>query len=186
MQVLSLVPTAPTNMLPLLVSQLPHKLRGRDVQCAYLSALLALAESRAGAPIKDALLTAVVEHLLSIDVEIKWEDIVDVPTGVCVGGGMHACTHALKAFGLMHTRRARTANNGGNAAAGMHTAHLLQHAVAAAATKLLKRPGTKRLPMRVQSALGPFLKGKASQLTSASASAGPAARACQPLMRMPG
>lgn len=78
---LSLVPTAPTNMLPLLVAQLPHKLRGRDVQCAYLSALFALAESPAGAPIKEALLTAVLEHVLSIDVEIKWEDIVDVPTG---------------------------------------------------------------------------------------------------------
>ena len=32
-------------------------------------------------PCRDALLAAVVEHLLAIDVEIKWEDIVDQQTG---------------------------------------------------------------------------------------------------------
>ncbi|EFJ48520.1 hypothetical protein VOLCADRAFT_120872 [Volvox carteri f. nagariensis] len=79
-RVLALVPTAPTNVLPLIVSQMPHKLQDRNKQCLYLSALFRIAEDRTGAPIREALLTAVVEHLLSMDVEIKWEDIVDVPT----------------------------------------------------------------------------------------------------------
>lgn len=52
-----------------------------------LSAVLGLAERRGGAPIRDGLLAAAIEHLLSIDVEIRWEDIVDVPTGLCVPGG---------------------------------------------------------------------------------------------------
>ncbi|KXZ57030.1 hypothetical protein GPECTOR_1g930 [Gonium pectorale] len=80
-RVMGLVPTAPTNMLPLIVAQMPHKLRDRNTQCLYLSALFRMAEDRAGAPIREALLTAVVEHLLSLDIEIRWEDIVDVPTG---------------------------------------------------------------------------------------------------------
>ncbi|KAG2436969.1 hypothetical protein HXX76_006484 [Chlamydomonas incerta] len=80
-RVLGLVPTASTNILPLMVSQMPHKVRDRNTQCLYLSALFRIAEDRSGAPIREALLTAVMEHLLSLDVEIKWEDIVDVPTG---------------------------------------------------------------------------------------------------------
>ncbi|KAG2498036.1 hypothetical protein HYH03_003797 [Edaphochlamys debaryana] len=80
-RLLGLIPTAATNMLPLVVAQMPHKLRDRNTQCLYLSALFRIAEDRAGAPIREALLTAAVEHLLSLDVEIKWEDIVDVPTG---------------------------------------------------------------------------------------------------------
>ncbi len=36
---------------------------------------------RGCAPIRDGLLAAAVEHLLSIDVEIRWEDIVEAPTG---------------------------------------------------------------------------------------------------------
>ncbi len=47
----------------------------------FLRAVLHLAESPAGLPIREALLVGVVEHLLTIDVEIRWEDIVDVPTG---------------------------------------------------------------------------------------------------------
>jgi RNA polymerase I-specific transcription initiation factor RRN3 len=80
-RVLSLVPTAASNVLPTIVAQMPHKLRDRNTQCLYLSALFRLAEDRAGASMREALLTVVVEFLLSLDVEIKWEDILDVPTG---------------------------------------------------------------------------------------------------------
>ncbi|PNH03401.1 RNA polymerase I-specific transcription initiation factor RRN3 [Tetrabaena socialis] len=80
-RVMALVPTAPTNVLPLIVTQMPHKLRDRNTQCLYLSALFRIAEDRSGASMREALLTAVVEHLLSLDVEIRWEDIADVPTG---------------------------------------------------------------------------------------------------------
>ena len=54
--------------------------------CDHRPAVLGLAERRGGAPIRDGLLAATIEHLLSIDVEIRWEDIVDVPTGKGEGG----------------------------------------------------------------------------------------------------
>ena len=76
-----MVPTAPAKLLQLIVQGMPHKLRDRGTQCLYLSAVLGLAERPGGAPIRDGLLAAAVEHLLSIDVEIRWEDIVDIPTG---------------------------------------------------------------------------------------------------------
>ncbi len=70
-QVLLLVPTAGSRVLPLLLGAMPHKLRGRGTQCLYLRALFSLAERRAGAPVREGLLAGVVEHLASIDVEIR-------------------------------------------------------------------------------------------------------------------
>lgn len=61
----------------MLASAAPHKLRDRDTQCMYLRAVFQLAEGPAGAPLREQLLCAVVEHLVSVDVEIKWQDIVD-------------------------------------------------------------------------------------------------------------
>ena len=81
MQALQLVPALPPNLLSLLVQNMPHKMRDRDTQCLYLRAAFALAESPAGAPIREGLLVGVVEHLLTVDVEIRWEAIVEVPTG---------------------------------------------------------------------------------------------------------
>ncbi|MEW5303167.1 MAG: hypothetical protein WDW36_005886 [Sanguina aurantia] len=80
-QVLSLVPTAAPVIVELVARALPHKMRDRSCHCLFLSAMLSVAETRQGAPIKESLLTVAVEHLLSMDVEIRWEDIVDVPTG---------------------------------------------------------------------------------------------------------
>ena len=78
---MQMVPTAPAKLLQLIIQGMPHKLRDRHTQCLYVTAVLGLAERRGGAPIRDGLLAATVEHLLSTDVEIRWEDIVDVPTG---------------------------------------------------------------------------------------------------------
>jgi hypothetical protein len=49
-QVLALVPTAPTRLLPVLATGLPHKSRERDVHCLALRGVFALAASPAGAP----------------------------------------------------------------------------------------------------------------------------------------
>jgi RNA polymerase I-specific transcription initiation factor RRN3 len=65
----------------MLLQNLPHKTRDRGTQCLYLRAVLALAEGPMGAPLREGLLLGLVDHLLSLDVEIKWEDIVDVKTG---------------------------------------------------------------------------------------------------------
>ncbi|KAI8468899.1 MAG: RNA polymerase I-specific transcription initiation factor RRN3-domain-containing protein [Monoraphidium minutum] len=78
---LQLIPTLPTQLLPMLLLNLPHKARPRPLQCLYLRAVLGLAEAPSGAPLREGLLLGIVDHLLSLDVEIKWEDIVDVKTG---------------------------------------------------------------------------------------------------------
>ena len=79
-KVLELVPTSSQRLLPLLSSNFPHKLRDRTTHCLYLRALFTLAEARAGGAVREAILALVIEHLISIDVEIRWEDIVDVMT----------------------------------------------------------------------------------------------------------
>lgn len=80
-RLLGLVPTAPGRLLGMLVGGLPHKLRDRHAHAAYLSALFALAEGPAGEGVREGVLDAVVDHLIALDVEIKWEDIVDQPGG---------------------------------------------------------------------------------------------------------
>lgn len=69
---LLLVPTSSSRALPLLLGSVPHKLRDRGTQCLYLRALFSLAEGPAGVAVRDGVLQGVVEHLTSIDVEIRW------------------------------------------------------------------------------------------------------------------
>lgn len=76
-RVLQLVPTASGSLVPLVVQHMPHRMRDTATQCLYLRCALAIAEAPTGVAIRDGLLGAIVEHLLSIDVEIKWEDIAD-------------------------------------------------------------------------------------------------------------
>eukprot|EP00887_Chlorella_sp_A99_P008082 scaffold12.g8082.t1 len=79
-EVLRLVPTAGSRILPPLVAGLPHKLRARPTQCLYLRGLFTLAESPAGTAVREGVLAAVVDHLISVDVDVRWEDIVDEVT----------------------------------------------------------------------------------------------------------
>lgn len=72
-QVLALVPMAPTRLLPVLAAGLPHKSRDRDAHCLALRGVFALAASPAGATIREGLLAAVVDDLLELDVEIRWQ-----------------------------------------------------------------------------------------------------------------
>ncbi|KAL6758121.1 RNA polymerase I-specific transcription initiation factor RRN3-domain-containing protein, partial [Haematococcus lacustris] len=80
LKVMALVPTAPTILLHLVSANIPHRSRDRNTQCMFLHALFTVAEAPVGRPIRDGLLAAAVEHLLGIDVEIKWEDIVESPS----------------------------------------------------------------------------------------------------------
>ena len=45
------MPTAPTRLLPVLATGLPHKSREREVHCLALRGVFALAASPAGAPL---------------------------------------------------------------------------------------------------------------------------------------
>jgi hypothetical protein len=92
-QVLERVPTSPVPLMQLLSQHVPHKLRDRNAQCAYFSALFSLAEAPSGAAIRDAVLAVAVEQLLALDVEIRWEEIVDEHTG-----GMGRCLRAACAI----------------------------------------------------------------------------------------
>ncbi len=50
-------------------------------QCLYLRALFVVAAQPGAATMRDGLLGAVVDHLLSLDVEIRWQDIAERPGG---------------------------------------------------------------------------------------------------------
>lgn len=97
-QAVQLVPALPTRLLPMLVQNMPHKLRDRSAQCLYLSAVIALCEGKVGPALREGLLSGLVEHLLSIDADIRWEDIVDAPTGT------RACAPTAAAAAVRHTR----------------------------------------------------------------------------------
>ena len=77
------MPLAPALLAPLLASSIPHRLKDRDTQCLYLRALFVVAAQPAAATMRDGLLGAVVDHLLSLDVEIKWQDIAERPGKSC-------------------------------------------------------------------------------------------------------
>jgi hypothetical protein len=46
LQAIQLVPALPTRLLPMLVQNIPHKLRDRNSQCLFLRAVLLLAEGK--------------------------------------------------------------------------------------------------------------------------------------------
>ena len=62
-------------MADVIARGVPHKLRDRESQCLYLRAVYALAEAEGTAAIREELLALAVEHLISLDVEIRWQDI---------------------------------------------------------------------------------------------------------------
>jgi RNA polymerase I-specific transcription initiation factor RRN3 len=45
-QAIQLVPALPTRLLPMLVQNIPHKLRDRSSQCLFLRAVILLAEGK--------------------------------------------------------------------------------------------------------------------------------------------
>jgi len=79
-RVIELAPTAASRLLPVLVSNMPHKLREKEVHCLYMRGMFAIAESLHNTGLGDGLIPAVIAHLIDIDVDIKWEDIVEVMT----------------------------------------------------------------------------------------------------------
>jgi hypothetical protein len=80
-QVLTLVPTAPSRLVSLISGAIPYRLRDRETQCIYLRGALALAEAPAAAAVREGILAAAAEHLLSLDVEIRWQDIAAAEAG---------------------------------------------------------------------------------------------------------
>ncbi|DBB10726.1 hypothetical protein WJX82_002210 [Trebouxia sp. C0006] len=75
--ILLLVPTAPKTMLSELSQRMPFKIVNRAAPCMYFRAVYQLSQMPAGDCLRDGLQAAMVDCLLNIDVEIKWQDIAD-------------------------------------------------------------------------------------------------------------
>ncbi|KAK9806667.1 hypothetical protein WJX73_005868 [Symbiochloris irregularis] len=74
-QILVLVPTAASNLVSVAATCMPHVLRDRATHVLYVRALLRLALGAAGPAVRTGLLTVVMEHLVALDCEIRWQDI---------------------------------------------------------------------------------------------------------------
>ena len=79
--ILLLVPTAPKTMLSELSQRMPFKFQTRAAPCMYFRAVYQLSQTPAGDCVRDGLQAAMVDCLLNIDVEIKWQDIADQQAG---------------------------------------------------------------------------------------------------------
>lgn len=75
LQILELVPASSSLLMPILARALPNKVLPTSMQCSYLRALLAVAELPRAAALRDNILAALVQHLVALDVEIRWQDI---------------------------------------------------------------------------------------------------------------
>ena len=83
--ILLLVPTAPKAMLSELSQRMPFKYATRAAPCMYFRAVYELSQTPAGDCVRDGLQAAMVDCLLNIDVEIKWQDIADQQAGKYYG-----------------------------------------------------------------------------------------------------
>ena len=107
-QVLMLVPTAPRGVLPIIADHLPNKAQPRGLHCLYLRAVLQLAQSKAADSLRNGLQSALVGHLLDLDVEIKWQDIADQAAGqLPLMPVASSCCSALEACLCRITARGR-------------------------------------------------------------------------------
>lgn len=80
--ILSLVPTAPKALLAELSQRMPFKITNRAAPCMYFRAVYSLSQTSAGDCIRDGLQGAMIDCLLNIDVDIKWQDIADQQAGM--------------------------------------------------------------------------------------------------------
>ncbi|KAH8945277.1 hypothetical protein BDL97_12G033200 [Sphagnum fallax] len=75
-QILKLVPTAAFWMQNILVQRMPHRTSGKQWLALYFENLLRLGSSTLDGALGSQILLAVVDRLIEIDVEIRWEDIL--------------------------------------------------------------------------------------------------------------
>ncbi|GBG61757.1 hypothetical protein CBR_g23271 [Chara braunii] len=75
-KVIELVPTVHMRLVPLILRRKPYRLLDKEMQCLYLENVLRLARESTGT-LSNRLLVVVVDHLVEIDVEIRWELIME-------------------------------------------------------------------------------------------------------------
>lgn len=74
--ILRLVPQSSRAVTHALREGVPHKSAPKEVQIGFIRAALILIESADGVVLRDDFLKVIVGHLLEVDVEIKWDDVV--------------------------------------------------------------------------------------------------------------
>ncbi|KAJ7532365.1 hypothetical protein O6H91_13G000700 [Diphasiastrum complanatum] len=75
-QIAELVPTTPLRLQPIVLQRMPHKIVDKEWSVLYLENMLRLESSAAGQLIGRRIILAIVDRLIEIDVEIRWEDIL--------------------------------------------------------------------------------------------------------------
>lgn len=77
-RIVELVPSSAKALMGMLAAGIPHKRMPTGSHLAYLRSAFRLAEGKVGEHVQDGVLLAVVDRLLEIDVEIRWEDFAEV------------------------------------------------------------------------------------------------------------
>lgn len=90
-------PSSSRLLTPILARGVPNIVLPRSVQCTYLRALFRIAESPRAIAIRDTILAAVVQHLVCLDVEIRWQDITFSPGQRGALFGRHAGVYLVVA-----------------------------------------------------------------------------------------
>lgn len=75
-QILELVPTAAFRLQHIVVQRMPHRTIEKQWLALYVENLLRLESSSLGGALGGQMLSLIVDRLVEIDVEIRWEDIV--------------------------------------------------------------------------------------------------------------
>lgn len=75
-QIAELVPTAALRLQPIIFRRMPHRVIHKDWNALYIENMLRVESSAVGEIIGRRILMAVVDRLIEIDVEIRWEYIL--------------------------------------------------------------------------------------------------------------
>lgn len=81
-QVHRLIPTLPPMLTGELQGRVPHKLRDLPSHCIFFRGLFELSRKTPAPSIREGVISITITHLLSMDVEIRWEHICSLP-GAC-------------------------------------------------------------------------------------------------------
>ncbi|KAH9302628.1 hypothetical protein KI387_014211, partial [Taxus chinensis] len=79
-QIAELVPTAALRLQPIILRRMPHRIIHKDWNALYVENMLRVESSAVGEIIGGRILMAVVDRLIEIDVEIRWEHILHEDT----------------------------------------------------------------------------------------------------------
>ena len=71
----AVAPASLQRLLPTVVRQMPHPRMPAALQTCFHAAMFRMAEHAALCPLRERLLAAAVDHLIALDVEVRWEDL---------------------------------------------------------------------------------------------------------------